>query len=1107
MNTILPTVFSFTASKKVMTAVLLFVSALSFSQEITDIFPRRLTTGSVVTILGTGFTSTTAGAIDTNINSTDVTLVSSTEMTYTVTSDYDEGDGGDITTRSIGLGNVGTSFATGVDGAFEFIAPANKILTVSSDFGVNEIYTTWDQNGDGVGFWKSSDFDSSNSVEGKATWPNDRHDLLGFKMNNGVIYSTGVDDDLLEDELTDLGVDITDATQYVSQEFNAYSSRGITGKPHGSNYLAMADKVDGVINGRVLNSSVLATVYDVIIDGVNGLDLGTGITNFNKDAEIKFYSGNGNVGALDAIPDLIITQMAQPGGSNNQDVYYYSDPDGNVVGRPVKLEIPYNEDSIRLFEWRLDLYLMDQSSSVTYENAYPTVESFGTKETRPFTMLALKLQDFEIDASNIDDVNNVNMAAGGSSDMAFMAYNKDAFDIKSPIVTEAPVSRYFCRFPTTESITFDALGSVEGGYSTPIDTLETITYQWFENFASVTSKSETLDSYTFAAGLTETDVENKIYKVRVENDYGSVDIPFTITKGGTPTYWDGSNWVMAPVYDGISIKSEDKSLIFSNDYNESDDLFGCDCTVSSGKNVVIPQDSKIILVNELTVEDEIPEFTDEEEYTSPYVAAGTFTLEDDASLVQINDVENSGEIIVKRTVEGATLHANDFVYWSSPVESANLSSMPGTSKYQWDVDGANSVSGTVGNWTSATDIMEIGRGYIARVPSAIDYTAVFTGTPNNGDIDIEVKKTPTSGSTGMDSGDKHWNLIGSPYPSAIDPAKLLINNTNLEGAVYVWTHSDPISASASSPFYDNFGLNYSDQYVAYNGTGASRATNEGENYIASGQGFFVKVLNDADDTSNVTFTNAMRHNDAEEAYDNDQFYRSSSTEAGITTEKQLLWLSLANENDSAISTLIGYVEGATEGKDRVYDAQTNNGGFNIYSLTSEDDNLVIQGLPLPFIDYNTVPLGYEVSASGIYRIAIADVKGSVFEEQEQDIYVEDTYTGVVHDLRASTYAFTSESGAFNDRFILRYTPPVTLSVDEIAADTTFAFINNATLNVKSSDGITAIEVYDMNGKKVVNYTLRGSENTFNTNFNFARGVYVASITLDNGSVVTKKLMN
>ncbi|MEP5935457.1 MAG: T9SS type A sorting domain-containing protein, partial [Winogradskyella arenosi] len=594
----------------------------------------------------------------------------------------------------------------------------------------------------------------------------------------------------------------------------------------------------------------------------------------------------------------------------------------------------------------------------------------------------------------------------------------------------------------------------------------------------------------------ETDVENKTYKVRVENEYGAVDIPFTISKGGTPTYWDGSNWVMAPVYDGISIKSEDKSLIFSNDYNESDDLFGCDCTVSSGKNVVIPPDSKITLVNELTVEDKILEFTDEEGYTSPSVAAGTFTLEDDASLVQINDVENSGEIIVKR--DWLTSNNNDYVYWSSPVDSFNISNISGNAKYKWNPTVTNT-NGSTGNWQVATGEMEVGRGYIVRAPSANSYTTTFVGAPSNGTITQEVY-TNTS---------NHWNLIGNPYPSALNADAFLSANTNLVGAVHIWEHSQPASSAVDNPYYEDFGVNYGDQYLVYNLVGVNRAESDFSGYIASGQGFFVQLNSENTSIveSQVVFTNDMRYDTSENAYDNDQFYRSSTNNTLGTTEKHLVWLSIANEQDKAISTLIGYVDGATEGKDRLYDAKTNNGGLNIYSLLGNDEKMAIQGLPLPFVDYNTVALGYEVSASGIYRIAIADVKGSVFEEQEQDIYVEDTYTGVVHDLRASTYAFTSESGTFNDRFILRYTPPVTLSVDEIAADTTFAFINNATLNVKSSDGITAIEVYDMNGKKVVNYILRGSENTFNTNFNFARGVYVASITLDNGSVVTKKLMN
>ncbi len=1089
MNTILPTVFSFTASKKVITAVLLLFSTFSFAQIVDNIFPTRVTTGSKVTIIGSGFTS----GDENNISIADIsigskTFVSPTEMTFKITR---TGSGQSDKTLSV----TGATY-TVASRNITYVRPESQTITEGSEFRVREVYTSWDQNGDGENFWNSGSF----SYGDTSNWPNDRHDLLGFKMtydNIDYIFSTGVDNATLESKLTSLGVDGTSVV-YVAQEYKAYSTNGVSGKPNSNNFIGMADKIDGYPGLIRFNDAVRKTVYDVIIDGENNLDLGTGIANFNNDADIRFYSGNGSEGTSnDSIPDLLITQMAKPGGS---DVYYYADVDGNVIGTPIKVIFQDNTSS-RLYEWFVDFYKMNTSAN--FDASFSTGAGFSNGGHRSFRMAAFQLDDFDITDDNIGLVDNINMGAGGSSDMSFLAYNKSAFEIKSPIIDKLPVSRYICRLPSPDDTTliFEALGSVEEGSGDP---RETIKYEWFKNHISLT---ETSNTYTINGSLEASDIENVTYRVRVSNDFGAVDLPFTINEGGTPTYWNGTNWELPSAYteNNVTVDDRDRSLVFSNDYNQIGDLVGCDCTVTAGKNVIIPSGTSITLFNDLTVEGAIPSVEVDGEYTDE-IPAGVFTLEDDASLVQINDVENSGEIIVKRTVEGETLHAYDYVYWSTPVEDASVSTMPGNLKFKWDVDGANTVPGAVGNWTSATGIMEIGRGYIARVSSAIDYTAAFTGTPNNGDINIEVKKTPTSGSTSMASGEKHWNLIGNPYPSAIDPAKLLSNNTNLDGAVYVWTHSDPISASVDDPFYDNFNLNYSDQYIAYNGTGSSRATNEGENYIASGQGFFVKVLDAADSSSNVTFTNAMRYNDAEEAYDNDQFYRSS-TEAGITTEKQLLWLSLADENDSAISTLIGYVEGATEGKDRVYDAQTNNGGFNIYSLTSEDDNLVIQGLPLPFVDYNTVPLGYEVSASGIYRIAIADVKGSIFEEQEQDIYVEDTYTGVVHDLRASTYAFTSESGVFNDRFILRYTPSVTLSVDEIAADTTFAFINNATLNVKSSDGIKAIEVYDINGKTVVNYTLRGSENTFNTNFNFARGVYVASITLDNGSVVTKKLMN
>ncbi|REG89275.1 T9SS type A sorting domain-containing protein [Winogradskyella sediminis] len=1093
------TIITFVSSKKVLTTFLLLLSALSFSQVVTDIFPTRVTNGSVITILGTGFYDGLEEHIDSGYSGqSEATFVSSTEMTIKITvnqsSDY---------TRQLTVD--GATINSGVDNNIHYVGPTNKTLTTTSSFRIVEMYTTWDHDGDGEGFWKSSYFNSSD----KSTWPNDRHDLLGFKMNYGsgdIIFSTGVDDELLEDKLVDEGIDITDPTKYISQEFKAYSSRGITGKPHSSNFLAMADLIDGVENGRVLNSNVLATVYDVIIDGVNGLDLGTGITNFNKDAEIKFYSGNGNVGAIDTVPDLVITQMAQPGGSGARDIYYYADVQGNVVGRPIRLRIDSNSQT-RIYEWELDLYRLDLSSSVTYDNAYPNQSSFGTREHRPFTMVAFKLQDFGIDATNIEDVNNVNMAAGGSSDMAFMAYNKAAFEIKSPVITDAPVSRYFCRFPTSSNITFEATGAVEGGYSTPADSDETITYQWFENFAPMSAKSETIDAYTFASGLTEAQIENKIFKVRVENAFGAIDIPFTISKGGTPTYWDGSDWILAPIYDGLTIKDEDKSLIFSNNYSESADLFGCDCTVSAGKVVTIPSGSKMTLVNTLTVEEEIPEFI-EDGVTSPAVDAGIFTLEDDASLVQINNVENSGEIIKKRTVDGTTLNGNDYIYWSSPVEDASFSSIPGNVTYEWHTNGANSISGTSGNWASASGTMSVGRGYIARVPQAIDYTATFNGVPNNGEINWSVYRTGSVGS--MKPVEIDWNLIGNPYPSSINAIKFLEDNTDIEGSVYLWTHNRAATSSESDPFYnDSYGINYGDQYVAYNALGTSDPAGEFDGNIASGQGFFVQINKEIrNNTSSfgVTFTNDMRYDANEIGFDNSQFYRSSSDET-IVLEKQLIWLSLVNENNKAMSTLVGYTNGATEGKDRLYDAYTNNEGFNLYSLISEDEKLVIQGLPLPFADSNTVPLGIEIEDSGIYQIAIGKVEGNLFEELEQDIYLEDTYTGVVHDLRSSPYSFTGEAGEFNDRFILRYTNSSTLSTTEVAVSDTFAYINNATLYLKSSSLIKSATLYDMNGKQITNYNVNNNDNSFITEFRFSKGIYIVAITLDNGTVVTKKLIN
>ena len=772
------------------------------------------------------------------------------------------------------------------------------------------------------------------------------------------------------------------------------------------------------------------------------------------------------------------------------------------MGTPIKM---YLKNSVNnLGRWALDLYSLPSGADINTAN--PQSRTFKDNETRLIKIIAFNLEDFDILTSDdIDSVQNINSVAGGSADMAFIAYNQSAFDIKVPIA-QPILPQFVCKADGTTGVTFTVNAGIDDGSGGMIDPPAgdddlKLKYKWRKYNSELSG--ETSEDFTIT-NVHSGDLAT--YKIEIWNDTGgTIILPVTLSEGGTPYYWNGTAW-SSPY--GAVVKKE-RGLVYTGDYSQTGNLVGCDCKVAAGANVLIPKGSEMMLYNELTVEPEVAEVKELDEFGNEiilvnHVPAATFTLENNASLVQINDVENSGEITVKRKADD--LQKYDYVYWSSPVVNAPFTAIPGTLKFEWNTNEG------VGNWVApATSSMSTGRGYIARVPADGDYLATFKGVPNNGDIDFPVEKT--SDSDGMDPEDTHWNLIGNPYPSSIDAEKFLTGNTNIEGAVYLWKHEGAPSSIHDDPFYGSFALNYGNQYIAYNATGSSNPPTDeievDEEYnddlkIASGQGFFVKVT---DDTVPVTFTNKMRYDEATlNGYNNSGFYRDSE-DSSISIEKQLVWLNLSNETNLASTALIGYVDGATEGKDRLYDAYANSDGFNLYSLISEEEKMVIQGLPLPFVDTNTVPLGLELLQNGIYNIAIADVRGSLFEAQEQDIYLEDTYTGEVHDLRVAPYTFTGEAGIFNDRFVLRYTPSISLSIDEVSNTNTFAYIYDAMLFVRSSNTIKSVEVYDINGKQIVSHMSNDNRDTFSTDFNFAKGVYIVAIKLDNGSIVTKKLIN
>jgi len=499
---------------------------------------------------------------------------------------------------------------------------------------------------------------------------------------------------------------------------------------------------------------------------------------------------------------------------------------------------------------------------------------------------------------------------------------------------------------------------------------------------------------------------------------------------------------------------------------------------------------------------------------------GTLILNNTSSLVQINNTTNSGSgnMTYKRDVTG--LNGYDYVYWSSPVASQSIDNLYSTPsmgyKYYWDtlVNNGNGTGGNMcqGNWSLASGNMSIGKGYIVRGSSSYGWsgnlTGVFSGIPNNGTLTAPIARgsyqgTGYTGANGVviDKTEDNMNLIGNPYPSAIKATDFMAANTNIDGYVYLWTHNNPQS-STTNTFYGSSGTNYyTSDYFTYNSSGSSTGPATFNGYIVAGQGFFVSMIDGTQDaTQTVTFTNSMRS----KGYVNSQFFKTGPIIATTEEEKNRIWIDLIDPTNNATRTLLGYCEGATNLKDRTFDAYTKVADATIlYSLIGSESQ-IIQGRALPFDENDIVPLGYHASEAGSYIIAIAAVDGLF--EQGQSIYLEDKLLNVIYDLRQAPYNFSTAAGTFNERFVLRYTN-TTLSTNQLTSHSAAAFITHQKLHIKATDTIITVQVFDVTGKEIKTYfpSIKGME--LNEDFPFVSGIYFAKIKLEDGSQFIQKLMN
>ncbi len=390
--------------------------------------------------------------------------------------------------------------------------------------------------------------------------------------------------------------------------------------------------------------------------------------------------------------------------------------------------------------------------------------------------------------------------------------------------------------------------------------------------------------------------------------------------------------------------------------------------------------------------------------------------------------DNGGMIVHGKGIMSRHISGGMWQYISSPIKN-NSTNIFGSNIYKYNepLGSDNWLNG----WEQAlNETIQTGIGY--DVKKNIDSEIRMEGEFNTGDIIIDL--TNTNGSEIPEH--EGWNLVGNPYPSAIDwDAPTGWTKTNISNAIYIWDKK-----------LQNF--------VTYvGGVGA----NGGTNLIPPMQGFFVKVSNPG--TGQLIMTNEIRNNST-----------STTLKAGGNFSNELkIKLSGNSYSDEAVVRL---KHSALQSFDMELDAEKkfspNNEVPQIYTYGQETAPLAINSLP-DNNEYYQIKLYTTFTKAGEYTLNI----GGIYDfDYTKTLYLEDLATEEIISIDdIQSYTFSSAPANDSARFILHINMPLSVNykvkhvsagqTNDGAIDLTILGGSRPILDIKWSNGSTVEDLENL----------------------------------------------